>query len=69
MFVVVRSPRKAERNHEANQPPQVKLSDLVQIEAKDAEKPSIQAIEDNINQKYANKVFLPAALIITKAKT
>jgi hypothetical protein len=37
---------------------QTKISDLVQIEPSDLKKPSAQAIEDNINAKYANKVSL-----------
>lgn len=37
---------------------QTKISDLVQIEPGDLKKPSAQAIEDNINAKYANKVGL-----------
>jgi hypothetical protein len=37
---------------------QTKISDLVQIEPADLKKPSAQAIEDNINAKYANKVGL-----------
>jgi len=37
---------------------QTKISDLVQISPADLKKPSAQAIEDNINAKYANKVNL-----------
>ena len=37
---------------------QTKISDLVQITPADLKKPSAQAIEDNINAKYANKVGL-----------
>ncbi len=37
---------------------QTKISDLVQIEPADLKKPSAQAIEDNINAKYSNKVGL-----------
>ena len=33
------------------------ISDLVQIAPEDFQKPSAEAIEDNINAKYANKVY------------
>ena len=36
---------------------QTTISDLVQISPEDAEKPSGESIEDNINAKYANKVW------------
>lgn len=35
---------------------QTTISDLVQISPEDTEKPSGEALEDNINAKYANKV-------------
>ena len=35
---------------------QTKISDLVQISPHDFNKPSIEAIEDYINSKYANRV-------------
>jgi len=33
------------------------ISDVIQIEPNDFRKPSAQALEDNINHKYANKVI------------
>jgi len=41
-----------------------KISDLVQITPQDFSKPSKQAIEDNINAKYANKVIQKIGLCI-----
>ncbi|OBT50672.1 hypothetical protein VE04_08269 [Pseudogymnoascus sp. 24MN13] len=41
-----------------------KISDLVQITPEDFSKPSKQAIEDNINAKYANKVIQKIGLCI-----
>jgi len=41
-----------------------KISDLVQIEPEDLKKPSAQAIEDNINAKYSNKVIQKIGLCI-----
>lgn len=35
---------------------QTTISDLVQISPEDFQKPSAEAIVDNINAKYANKV-------------
>ena len=35
---------------------QTTISDLVQITPEDFQKPSAEAIEDNLNEKYANKV-------------
>lgn len=43
---------------------QTTISDLVQISPEDFEKPSIQAIEDNINAKYADKVIQKVGLCI-----
>ena len=45
---------------------QTKIADLVQIEPKDfpGNKPAFQAIEDNINAKYANKVIQKIGLCI-----
>ena len=37
--------------------PQTTISDLVQISPEDFQKPSAEAILDNINAKYANKVL------------
>jgi len=37
-------------------PAQTKLADLVQITPSDFKKSSLDAIQDNINEKYANKV-------------
>ena len=36
---------------------QTTISDLVQISPEDFQKPSLESIQDNINAKYANKVF------------
>ena len=36
--------------------PQTKIADLVQITPQDFRKASIDALNDNINAKYANKV-------------
>jgi len=41
-----------------------KISDLVQISPQDFNKPSAEAIEDNINAKYANKVIQKIGLCI-----
>ncbi|KZF23793.1 putative DNA-directed RNA polymerase III subunit 22.9 kDa [Xylona heveae TC161] len=41
------------------------ISDLVKISPADFSKPSIQAIEDNINAKYANKVIQKVGLCIS----
>lgn len=41
----------------ANLQLQTTISDLVQISPEDFQKPSAESIEDNINAKYANKVF------------
>ncbi len=35
---------------------QTTISDLVKINPADFQKPSAESIEDNINEKYANKV-------------
>lgn len=35
---------------------QTTIADVIQIEANDFRKPSAQALEDNINLRYANKV-------------
>ncbi|KAI9838681.1 MAG: hypothetical protein M1819_004995 [Sarea resinae] len=40
------------------------ISDLVQISPEDFNKPSVEAIEDNINAKYANKVIQKIGLCI-----
>ncbi|KAG6999289.1 DNA-directed RNA polymerase III subunit rpc8 [Physcia stellaris] len=40
------------------------ISDLVQISPEDLEKPSVEAIEDNINAKYSNKVIQKIGLCI-----
>ncbi|KAF2397595.1 hypothetical protein EJ06DRAFT_498800 [Trichodelitschia bisporula] len=40
------------------------ISDLVRITPQDFRKPSIEAIEDNINRKYANKVIQNVGLCI-----
>ncbi|MCJ1254457.1 DNA-directed RNA polymerase III subunit rpc25 [Lignoscripta atroalba] len=40
------------------------ISDLVQISPEDFQKPSAEAIEDNINAKYANKVIQKIGLCI-----
>ncbi|CAH0033109.1 unnamed protein product [Clonostachys rhizophaga] len=42
-----------------------KIADLVQIKAADFSKPSIEAIEDNINAKYANKVLQKIGLCVS----
>ncbi|KAI9798427.1 MAG: DNA-directed RNA polymerase III subunit rpc25 [Piccolia ochrophora] len=41
-----------------------KISDLVQITPEDFRKPSAEAIEDNINAKYANRVIQRVGLCI-----
>jgi len=41
-----------------------KISDLIQIKPRDFNKPSAEAIEDNINAKYANKVIQKIGLCI-----
>ncbi|EFW99601.1 DNA-directed RNA polymerase 3 25 kd polypeptide [Grosmannia clavigera kw1407] len=41
-----------------------KIADLVRIEPNDFSKKSIQAIEDNINSKYANKIIQKIGLCI-----
>lgn len=43
---------------------QTKLADLVQIKPKDFKKESVEAIEDNINEKYSNKVIQRIGLCI-----
>jgi hypothetical protein len=57
MFILVRCPKFKPLGGivelTANQ---TKISDLVQITPEDFKKPSLEAIEDNINLKYANKV-------------
>ncbi|MCJ1315453.1 DNA-directed RNA polymerase III subunit rpc25 [Xylographa vitiligo] len=40
------------------------ISDLVQITPEDFQKPSAEAIEDNLNEKYANKVIQKIGLCI-----
>ncbi|MCJ1297601.1 DNA-directed RNA polymerase III subunit rpc25 [Hypocenomyce scalaris] len=40
------------------------ISDLVQISPEEFQKPSVEAIEDNINAKYANKVIQKIGLCI-----
>ncbi|KAI9749122.1 MAG: DNA-directed RNA polymerase III subunit rpc25 [Lichina confinis] len=40
------------------------ISDLVQISPEDFRKPSVEALEDNINAKYANKVIHKVGLCI-----
>ncbi|CAF9908314.1 MAG: DNA-directed RNA polymerase III subunit rpc25 [Heterodermia speciosa] len=40
------------------------ISDLVQISPEDLEKPSAEAIEDNLNTKYSNKVIQKIGLCI-----
>ncbi|KAI9709322.1 MAG: DNA-directed RNA polymerase III subunit rpc25 [Bogoriella megaspora] len=42
----------------------VEIQDVIQIKPQDFEKTSIQAIEDNINEKYANKVIHKVGLVI-----
>ena len=44
--------------------PQTKIADLVQITPEDFGKDAAQAIEDNINAKYANKVIQKIGLCI-----
>ena len=44
--------------------PQTKIADLVQIVPEDFNKDAAQAIEDNINAKYANKVIQKIGLCI-----
>jgi DNA-directed RNA polymerase subunit E'/Rpb7 len=44
--------------------PQTKIADLVQIHPEDFNKEANQAIEDNINSKYANKVIQKIGLCI-----
>ncbi|KAI9858532.1 MAG: DNA-directed RNA polymerase III subunit rpc25 [Vezdaea acicularis] len=41
-----------------------KFSDLVEITPEDFQKPSFEAIEDNLNAKYANKVIQKVGLCI-----
>ncbi|KAK4177971.1 putative DNA-directed RNA polymerase III subunit RPC8 [Triangularia setosa] len=41
-----------------------KIADLVQLKPQDFNKPSIEAIEDKINEKYANKVIPNIGLCI-----
>jgi DNA-directed RNA polymerase subunit E'/Rpb7 len=43
---------------------QTKIADLVQIHPEDFNKEASQAIEDNINAKYANKVIQKIGLCI-----
>lgn len=43
---------------------QTKFADLVQIAPHDFSKHSIDAIEDNINAKYANRVSKPSNLSV-----
>lgn len=43
---------------------QTKIADLVQIAPEDFSKPSIVAIEDNINAKYSNKVIQKIGLCV-----
>jgi DNA-directed RNA polymerase III subunit RPC8 len=43
---------------------QTKIADLVQITPEDFDKEASQAIEDNINQKYANRVIQKIGLCI-----
>jgi DNA-directed RNA polymerase III subunit RPC8 len=43
---------------------QTKIADLVQIHPEDFSKDAAQAIEDNINAKYANKVIQKIGLCI-----
>ncbi|OCK85104.1 RNA polymerase III subunit Rpc25 [Lepidopterella palustris CBS 459.81] len=40
------------------------ISDLIQISPQEFEKPSVQAIKDNINKKYSNKVVQKIGLCI-----
>lgn len=40
------------------------ISDLIQISPQDFEKPSVQALKDNINKKYSNKVIQKVGLCI-----
>lgn len=40
------------------------ISDLIQISPQDFEKPSVQALKDNINKKYSNKVIQKIGLCI-----
>jgi len=40
------------------------ISDLVQITPEDFQKPSAEALEDNLNEKYANKVIQKIGLCI-----
>lgn len=60
MFILVGSPLPFQELEEettlSDCPLQTTISDLVQISPEDFSKFSAVAIEDNINEKYANKV-------------
>lgn len=60
MFILVGSPLPSQELEEeetlSDCPSQTTISDLVQISPEDFSKFSAVAIEDNINEKYANKV-------------
>ena len=68
MFILVRTspwrhlPNKWTGFLTKNKPDQTKIADLVQIRPAQFAKLSIDAIEDNLNEKYCNKVRIAAQL-------
>ena len=59
MFILVRLLERA--GLEETDLRQTTISDLIQISPEDFQKPSAEALEDNINSKYAKKVWKQAS--------
>lgn len=56
--------KKVKNNHQFLIPVKVTIADLIQIAPQDFEKRSAQAIEDNINAKYSDKVIHKVGLCL-----
>jgi hypothetical protein len=64
MFILVSRIEKSPSIFMCLTRPQTPIADLVQIHPEDFNKEASQAIEDNINAKYANKVIQKIGLCI-----
>lgn len=56
-FIHIWTSRKIATNTFFDRLPKTKIADLVQLKPQDFYKTSLEAIEDKINEKYANKVI------------
>lgn len=64
MFILVGHTSSSSPTSSSSDTCQTKIADLVQIHPEDFSKDASQAIEDNINAKYANKVIQKIGLCI-----